>query len=135
RSPHDPPHRRRRGPFLDDAGERLGRARPRGERPAPCPGQARHVHRGVRRGRPARRAPRPGAGRPARARRRSAVKVGVLVEELGWSVAKISKLEHGTRGASLPDIARYAGRLHADQPTYDHIMSLAQAQNTGHVVR
>ncbi|GAA3462855.1 DUF5753 domain-containing protein [Saccharothrix longispora] len=70
-----------------------------------------------------------------RARRRSAVKVGVLVEELGWSVAKISKLEHGTRGASLPDIARYAGRLHADQPTYDHIMSLAQAQNTGHVVR
>ncbi|MDQ2585324.1 DUF5753 domain-containing protein [Saccharothrix yanglingensis] len=70
-----------------------------------------------------------------RARRRSAVKVGVLVEELGWSVAKISKLEHGTRGTSLPDIARYVGRLHADQPTYDHIMSLAQAQNTGHVVR
>ncbi|MFC6088786.1 helix-turn-helix domain-containing protein [Saccharothrix lopnurensis] len=70
-----------------------------------------------------------------RARRGSEVRFGNLAEELGWSPGKISKLERGTRGTSLPDIARYVGRLHADQPTYDHIMTLAQELNTGHLVR
>ncbi|MFC6090310.1 helix-turn-helix domain-containing protein [Saccharothrix lopnurensis] len=70
-----------------------------------------------------------------RARRRSEVRFGALVEELGWSAGKVSKLERGTRGTSPVDIARYVGHLRTDQPTYDHIMGLAQEPNTGHLVR
>ncbi|MFT7841431.1 DUF5753 domain-containing protein [Saccharothrix sp. BKS2] len=70
-----------------------------------------------------------------RARRRSEVRFGALVEELGWSAGKVSKLERGTRGTSPLDIARYVGHLRTDQPTYDHIMALAQEPNTGHLVR
>jgi hypothetical protein len=70
-----------------------------------------------------------------RARRRSAVGFGALAEELGWSPARISKLERGVRGTSPLDIARYVGHLQADQPTYDHIMRLVQESNTGHLVR
>ncbi|GAA1300822.1 helix-turn-helix transcriptional regulator [Saccharothrix xinjiangensis] len=70
-----------------------------------------------------------------RARYESEVKFGALVEELGWSAGKISKLERGTRGTSSIDIARYVGHLRTDQPTYDHIMSLAEESNAGHLVR
>ncbi|GAA1289942.1 helix-turn-helix transcriptional regulator [Saccharothrix xinjiangensis] len=69
------------------------------------------------------------------ARRGSEIRFGDLVEELGWSPGKISKLERGTRGTSPMDIARYVGHLQADQATYDHIMSLALEANTGHLVR
>ncbi|GAA1303438.1 helix-turn-helix transcriptional regulator [Saccharothrix xinjiangensis] len=70
-----------------------------------------------------------------RARYESELKFGDLVEELGWSAGKISKLERGTRGTSAVDIARYVGHLRADQSTYDHIMSLAEESSTGHLVR
>jgi len=70
-----------------------------------------------------------------RARRGSEVRFGNLAEELGWSPGKISKLERGTRGTSPLDIARYVGHLRTDQSTYDHIMSLVQEPNTGHLVR
>ncbi|MFT7834912.1 helix-turn-helix transcriptional regulator [Saccharothrix sp. BKS2] len=70
-----------------------------------------------------------------RARRGSEVRFGNLAEELGWSPGKISKLERGTRGTSPLDVARYVGHLRTDQSTYDHIMSLVQEPNTGHLVR
>ncbi|MFD7660078.1 helix-turn-helix domain-containing protein [Actinosynnema sp. NPDC059797] len=70
-----------------------------------------------------------------RARHESEVRFGALVEELGWSAGKISKLERGTRGTSAVDIARYVGHLRTDQTTYDHIMSLAEQPSTGHLVR
>ncbi|MFD7656058.1 helix-turn-helix domain-containing protein [Actinosynnema sp. NPDC059797] len=70
-----------------------------------------------------------------RARYQSELKFGDLVEELGWSAGKISKLERGTRGTSAQDIARYVGHLRADQTTYDHIMALAEEASTGHLVR
>jgi hypothetical protein len=69
------------------------------------------------------------------ARRRSTVRFGDLAEELGWSQARISKVERGLRGTSPLDIARYVGHLRSDQTTYDHIMELAEERNTGHLVR
>jgi transcriptional regulator with XRE-family HTH domain len=69
------------------------------------------------------------------ARRRSTVRFGDLAEELGWSQARISKVERGLRGTSPLDIARYVGHLRSDQATYDHIMELAEERNTGHLVR
>ncbi|MGW4111348.1 helix-turn-helix domain-containing protein [Actinosynnema sp. NPDC004786] len=69
------------------------------------------------------------------ARRRSTVKFGDLAEELGWSQARISKVERGLRGTSPLDIARYVGHLRSDQATYEHIMDLAEERNTGHLVR
>ncbi|NUT48899.1 MAG: helix-turn-helix domain-containing protein [Saccharothrix sp.] len=69
------------------------------------------------------------------ARRRSSVRFGNLAEELGWSPARISKVERGLRGTPALDIARYVGHLRADRATYDHIMSLAEERNTGHLVR
>lgn len=70
-----------------------------------------------------------------RARHRSEVKTGALIEELGWSAGKLSKLEGGTRGTSPVDIARLAGHLRAEPDTFDHIMALAHEPNTGHFVR
>ncbi|WP_306747623.1 helix-turn-helix domain-containing protein [Saccharothrix yanglingensis] len=69
------------------------------------------------------------------ARRRSAVRTGALVEQLGWSLARISKLEAGTRGTGLLDIARYAGHLRPEQPVFDRIMALAREPDTGYAVR
>ncbi|MFD1148783.1 helix-turn-helix domain-containing protein [Saccharothrix hoggarensis] len=69
------------------------------------------------------------------ARRRSDVRTGTLIEELGWSAGKLSKLEGGTRGTSPVDIARFVGHLRADPDTFDHIMGLAQEPTTGHYVR
>ncbi|MGM1058041.1 helix-turn-helix domain-containing protein [Saccharothrix sp. Mg75] len=69
------------------------------------------------------------------ARRRSKVRTGALVEQLGWSVARISKLETGTRGTSPLDIARYAGYLRPEQAAFDRIMALAHETDTGYHVR
>lgn len=69
------------------------------------------------------------------ARRRSTVKFADLAEGLGWSPARISKVERGLRGTSPLDIARYVGHLRADQDTYEHVMALAEERNTGHLVR
>ncbi len=69
------------------------------------------------------------------ARRRSRVKTGTLIEELGWSAGKLSKLEGGTRGTSPMDIARFVGHLRAEPDTFEHIMALAHERPTGHYVR
>jgi hypothetical protein len=70
-----------------------------------------------------------------RARHRSEVKTGTLIDELGWSMGKLSKLECGTRGTSPVDIARFVGHLRVEPDTFDHIMGLAQEQHTGYYVR
>lgn len=69
------------------------------------------------------------------ARRRSRVKTGTLIEELGWSAGKLSKLEGGTRGTSPTDIARFVGHLRAEPDTFERIMALAHEPPTGHYVR
>ncbi|MFI9009650.1 helix-turn-helix domain-containing protein [Actinosynnema sp. NPDC053489] len=69
------------------------------------------------------------------ARHRSRVKTGTLIEELGWSAGKLSKLEVGTCGTSPADIARLVGHLRAEPGTFEHVMALAHEPHTGHYVR
>ena len=70
-----------------------------------------------------------------RARHRSQVRTGTLIGELGWSPAKLSELEGGTRGASPADIARFAGHLRAGSDAFEHIMKLAHEPTTGYYAR
>ncbi len=70
-----------------------------------------------------------------RARRRAQIKTGPLLEELGWSAGKLSKLESGTRNTGTDDIARLVGHIRAEPETFDHIMGLAHEPPSGHYVR
>ncbi|MEU4449502.1 helix-turn-helix transcriptional regulator [Actinosynnema sp. NPDC050801] len=56
-------------------------------------------------------------------------------EALGWSLAKLSKLETGNRGAGAWDIATLIGRLGADKPTRDHILAILAEPDTGGFLR
>ncbi|MFD7654842.1 helix-turn-helix domain-containing protein [Actinosynnema sp. NPDC059797] len=69
------------------------------------------------------------------ARRGAQLKTATLLEELGWSAGKLSKLETGTRGTSTDDIARLVGHIRADPEIYDHIMALAHEPSSGYYVR
>ena len=70
-----------------------------------------------------------------RVRRQSKIPVGTLIEKLGWSTGKLSKLETGTRGASVFDIATLLGMCAADKATRDRIMALAEESDTGNFLR
>jgi len=70
-----------------------------------------------------------------RARRRAQLKTVTLLEELGWSAGKLSKLETGTRNASTDDIARLVGHVRAEPEMYEHIMALAHEEPSGYYVR
>jgi hypothetical protein len=75
-------------------------------------------------------------GAELRAARRSAGLTGSQVAaELGWSTAKLSKLEKGWRGTSLWDIGVLLGRCRADKVTRDRVMRLVSEDHTGHFLR
>jgi hypothetical protein len=58
-----------------------------------------------------------------------------VAEELGWSTAKLSKLEKGWRGTQPWEIGTLLGKCGADKATRDRIMRLAHEPNTGCFVR
>ncbi len=58
-----------------------------------------------------------------------------MAEVLGWSEAKISKLEHGTRRTGDFDIGRMTGHCGVDDATFQRIAALAAEQERGCVVR
>jgi hypothetical protein len=70
-----------------------------------------------------------------RARHRARLSSGVVAGALGWSVGKLSKLETGSRGTSPWEIGTLVGRLGADKPTRDRILTIATEPDTGTFVR
>jgi hypothetical protein len=70
-----------------------------------------------------------------RARHRARMSAGVVAGALGWSLGKLSKLETGSRGTSPWEIGTLVGRLGADKPTRDRILTIATEPDTGTFVR
>ncbi|WP_158853836.1 helix-turn-helix domain-containing protein [Saccharothrix deserti] len=68
---------------------------------------------------------------------RAGIPVARLTKSLGWSPGKLSKIQTGTRGTSLVDIATLLGYCGADRETRDRIMSMAAEtdRNAGSFVR
>ena len=58
-----------------------------------------------------------------------------VAEELGWSSAKLSKLEKGWRGTHPWEIGTLLGKCGTDKVTRDRIMRLAHESSTGYLVR
>jgi hypothetical protein len=70
-----------------------------------------------------------------RARRRVRMSATEVVDIMQWSVGKLSKLETGTRGTSLWDIASLLGLYQVDKAIRDRIMALAAELDTGSFLR
>ncbi|MFD7652666.1 helix-turn-helix domain-containing protein [Actinosynnema sp. NPDC059797] len=68
-------------------------------------------------------------------RRRSEIPFKGLLEILGWSAGKLSKLECGTRGTPASEIAFLLGACGADKMLRERIMALAWETDTGSFVR
>jgi len=68
-------------------------------------------------------------------RRAAGYRANKLAKELGWSQAKVSKLERGWRGTSAWDIAALLGRCSTDKPTRDRILNLVQEAQLGYYLR
>lgn len=68
-------------------------------------------------------------------RRTAGYRANKLAEELGWSQAKVSKLERGWRGTSSWDIATLLGRCGVDKLTRDRIMRLVREPQVGLFLR
>ncbi|WP_367133310.1 helix-turn-helix domain-containing protein [Saccharothrix sp. HUAS TT1] len=58
-----------------------------------------------------------------------------LLDVLGWSAGKLSKLEAGTRGTSPHEIALFLGVCGAEQEVRDRVMALVEAVDTGSFLR
>ncbi|WP_199444077.1 helix-turn-helix domain-containing protein [Umezawaea beigongshangensis] len=58
-----------------------------------------------------------------------------VAESLGWSQAKLSKLEGGSRGTSPWEIGALLGCCGADKPTRDRILAIATESDTGSFLR
>lgn len=69
------------------------------------------------------------------ARKRAGMRGSTVAEELGWSTAKLSKLEKGWRGTSPWEIGTLLGKCGTDKATRDRIMRLAHEPNIGCFVR
>ncbi|MCS7481847.1 helix-turn-helix domain-containing protein [Umezawaea endophytica] len=69
------------------------------------------------------------------ARKRANLKATAVAEELGWSLGKLSKLEHGWRSTSDWDYGTLLGKLGADQATRKRIQLIVAEQDTGHFLR
>jgi hypothetical protein len=69
------------------------------------------------------------------ARRSAGLRGSQVAAELGWSTAKLSKLEKGWRGTSLWDIGVLLGKCGADMATRDRIQRLMREDHTGHFLR
>lgn len=70
-----------------------------------------------------------------RARRRVRMSATEVVGIMQWSVGKLSKVETGTRGTSLWDIASLLGLYQADKAIRDRIMAFAAELDTGSFLR
>ncbi|MEU5690967.1 helix-turn-helix transcriptional regulator [Actinosynnema sp. NPDC020468] len=58
-----------------------------------------------------------------------------LSKSLGWSLSRISRLEHGSRGATAFDVGTLLGRLEADPPTRARVARLIEEHDLGHYIR
>src|SRR3954471_24488717 len=70
-----------------------------------------------------------------RIRQRLGIKGTAICREVGWSPAKLSKLESGARGASEADIATLLGFYRADKNTRARVLGLVTAPYHGYFVR
>ncbi|PRY29195.1 DUF5753 domain-containing protein [Umezawaea tangerina] len=69
------------------------------------------------------------------ARSQSTVKGVKACEDLGWSSAKLSKLESGARGAIEWDVATLLGRYVSDRSTRDRLRLLTSEPDIGYFLR
>ncbi|XVS62093.1 helix-turn-helix domain-containing protein [Actinosynnema sp. CA-299493] len=70
-----------------------------------------------------------------RIRHRARKSASDTADALGWSLGKLSKLETGSRGTSPWEIAVLTGRLGADKPARDRILTIATELDTGSFLR
>ena len=70
-----------------------------------------------------------------RVRQRAGLKTVQVAGELGWSVAKLSKLEKGWRATTDWDIGTLLGKCGADKVDRDRIMKLVHEQRLGYFTR
>jgi transcriptional regulator with XRE-family HTH domain len=70
-----------------------------------------------------------------RVRHRARMSSSVTAEAMDWSLGKLSKLETGTRGTGVLDIAALLGQYHTDKATREHILTIATERDTGSFVR
>ncbi len=69
------------------------------------------------------------------ARTRINLKADKLSKSLGWSASKVSRLEHGQRGASDFDLGALLGRLEIDAASRTRIRRLIHEQDLGYFLR
>ncbi len=69
------------------------------------------------------------------ARKRSRIAANKVCDELGWSQAKLSKVENGIRRLSSWDVARLLGLCGANRETHDALQMLTGEADTGYFVR
>ncbi|NUT51395.1 MAG: helix-turn-helix domain-containing protein [Saccharothrix sp.] len=70
-----------------------------------------------------------------RVRHRARMSAANTAEGMGWSLAKLSKLETGSRGTTSWEIATLIGRLGADKATRDRILAIASEPDNGSFLR
>lgn len=70
-----------------------------------------------------------------RVRQNAGLKTARIAGELGWSVAKLSKLEKGSRATSSWDIGTLLGKCGAEKVDRDRIMHLVHEERLGHFTR
>ncbi|MCS7481916.1 helix-turn-helix domain-containing protein [Umezawaea endophytica] len=70
-----------------------------------------------------------------RVRQYAGLKTARVAGELGWSLAKLSKLEKGSRATSSWDIGALLGKCGAEKVDRDRIMHLVQEEHLGHFTR
>lgn len=69
------------------------------------------------------------------ARTRLKVPAEHVSRSLGWSLGRLSRLEHGERGTNELDLGALLGRLCVDKATKERIRSLAQERDLGQYLR
>ncbi|CCH35744.1 helix-turn-helix transcriptional regulator [Actinosynnema sp. NPDC047251] len=69
------------------------------------------------------------------ARTRVELRADKLSKSLGWSASKVSRLEHGQRGASDFDLGALLGRLEVDAASRTRIHKLIGEQDLGYFLR
>jgi hypothetical protein len=70
-----------------------------------------------------------------RARRRAKMPSSMAALGMEWSLGKLSKLETGSRGTGVLDIAALLGQYHTDKATREHILTIATERDTGSFLR
>ncbi|QFZ16596.1 helix-turn-helix domain-containing protein [Saccharothrix syringae] len=69
------------------------------------------------------------------ARRRAGMKVGALLEVLGFSARWLSKLESGHRQTDARNVARLLGAYHVDSETFKRVMDLCRDVDGGYLIQ